>query len=342
MRIFNVMMCRDLGGIQQAFLDYEQALLMAGYEVINITSVNAEIHKLMQKPSYKLPNLTSWCPISKIYLRILISCLAPDAIIVHGGRASNFACSLKVTGVPVVGITHNYSYKRLKKCDYIIALTQDLQKHLVDDGYPEKQIYFLPNMINVDVPYVQKGYHEPIVIGTYGRFVKNKGFQHLISALRQVLDKGFNVKLIIGGYGEENDSLRLLVQNLSLENYVDFIGWVDSKSHFFESIDIFCCPSEHEPFGIVVLESMKYSTPIIATKSQGPSEILDHKNTALLSDNYSVDDIANKVIDLIQNQTLAHDLARNAYQKVKTVYDSKVISEGLSEVMQSVCQKSKL
>lgn len=335
MRVFNVMMCRDLGGIQQAFLDYEQALLLENHEVINIISTNAEIEKFLKEKTLKLPNLTSWCPISKIYLCILVKRFHPDVIIVHGGRASNFACSLKVAGIPVVGITHNYSYKRLKRCDHVISLTNDLRQDLLKAGYPDERMHSMPNMIKVDKSYLQKSYKKPITIGTYGRLVENKGFHHLILSMRKVIDSGIDARLIIGGDGEEKDYLFSLVKDLGLEREVNFIGWVNNKDKFFESIDIFCCPSEHEPFGIVILEAMKYSTPIIATMSQGPSEILDHNKEALIAKNRSPEDLAAKIIEIIQDEDLSKSLAEAAYRKVKQRYDLPVVASTLSKILKS-------
>ena len=53
-----------------------------------------------------------------------------------------------------------------------------------------------------------------------------------------------------------------------------FPGWVDDKPAFFAGIDVFCLPSHHEPFGIVLIEAMAQAMPIVATDSEGPSEIL--------------------------------------------------------------------
>ena len=65
MRIFNVMMSRDLGGIQQAYVDYHNALTMQKHEVINITSVSAQINQQLAN-NYSLLNLAPWCFLSKL------------------------------------------------------------------------------------------------------------------------------------------------------------------------------------------------------------------------------------------------------------------------------------
>ena len=82
MRIFNIMMSRDLGGIQQSFLDYSTALKNEGEEVIDITSSFAKINEKLPT-SIKLPNLFQWCIFSKIYLRLLIAIYRPDILKIY-------------------------------------------------------------------------------------------------------------------------------------------------------------------------------------------------------------------------------------------------------------------
>ena len=115
MRVFNIMMSRDLGGIQQAYLDYSEALKMHNHEVINISSMNAKINQLLQS-NHTLPNIGQWCIFSKILLRILIVFYKPKVIICHGNRAINFAKAFKQRNSIIIGVSHNYSYKYLKKC----------------------------------------------------------------------------------------------------------------------------------------------------------------------------------------------------------------------------------
>lgn len=128
-------MNRKLGGAEQAFLDYYSALTLKGHEVVNITSLFAKINN-KKISSLKLPNLFPWCIISKIYLKLLILFYGPDLIIVHGGRAINFAYGTGIRDIPIIGVTHSYSTRHILKCNYIIALDQLLKQHLINSGYP--------------------------------------------------------------------------------------------------------------------------------------------------------------------------------------------------------------
>ncbi|MGL4371993.1 MAG: glycosyltransferase, partial [Alphaproteobacteria bacterium] len=133
MRVFNIMLCRGLGGTEQAYLDYSEALAQEGVEVINISSARASINKF-QKNSLKLVNLVPWCLISKLQLHILMKRYKPDLVIAHGGKAIKFSASAKPKDVKLVGVTHLYKESYLKKADYLIAITEHLKQYMQSHG----------------------------------------------------------------------------------------------------------------------------------------------------------------------------------------------------------------
>ncbi len=322
------MMARDLGGIQQSFFDYNVALTNEGQEVINITSSFAKINSKLPT-SINLPNLFQWCVFSKIYLRVLIAIYKPDLILAHGGRAISFAHSLKPSSIPLIGIAHNYKVKHLKKCDYIISVTNILIDYLINCGVDSNNIFHVPNMIRVVHDYKEKQYQTPVIIGSFGRFVAKKGFDYLIEAAALLKSQGYNIKLLIGGSGEEEDILQKLVSDLNLLKEVTFLGWIEDKAKFFDQIDIFCLPSTSEPFGIILLEAMECSTPIVATKSGGPAEILKNQQDALLTEIESSQDLAEKLSTLILDQEMAKKLSHLAYLRLVENYDIKVVGKNL-------------
>ncbi|KIJ89252.1 glycosyltransferase family 4 protein [Rickettsia asembonensis] len=336
MKILNIMLSRDLGGIQQAFLDYNAALEMQKIEVINITSYKAKINSFLHKTSFKLPNLVPIDPLSVLILKYIIYKIKPNIIIAHGNRAINFSKFAKSQNIKLIGIAHNYSLKGLRKCDFIIALTHHMKKFLLKNNFAESRICTLPNMINISKDFTpNKTYRKPIVIGVLARFVAKKGVDVFINAIKILKEKKYDIKVVIGGSGEEKDNLIALARKLNLQDQISFTGWVNDRDNFFKQIDIFCLPSLHEPFGIIVLEAMEASIPIVSTDTEGPAEILSDMQDGLICKAGSAEDLAEKIAYLIDNPIKAKEFSKNAYLTLKQNYNIKVISEKLATLLHS-------
>lgn len=340
MKILNIMLSRDLGGIQQSFLDYSDALHNEGNEVINVISFGAKIPS--NNSFYKIINLGAWDPISAFQLRRIIYKEIPDLIIAHGNRAINFASKANNnTYANLIGVAHNYKVKWLKNCDYIFAITKDLAVYLSSQGIAPDRIKKVPNMIRLDkhnvIPARARIHNKTHpIIGTMGRFVRKKGFDIFLNSLSLLKARGIKFKAIIGGSGEEEKRLKQLSKKLGLNKYVTFIGWVKNKQKFFDSIDVFCLPSTHEPFGIILLEAMKYGPPIVSTASEGPREIIDDGNTGMLCTIASANDMADKLALMLSDPTEAKKLAKNAYLSLVQNYDIKVVGKTLHNHLEQI------
>ncbi|MCC8418660.1 MAG: glycosyltransferase family 4 protein [Rickettsia endosymbiont of Glossina mortisans submortisans] len=336
MKILNIMLSRDLGGIQQAFLDYNAALEMQKIEVINITSYKAKINSFLRKTSFKLPNLVPIDPLSVLILKYIIYKIKPDIIMAHGNRAINFSKFAKSQNVKLIGIAHNYTLKGLRKCDFVIALTHHMKEFLLKNNFAESRICILPNMINIIKDFIpNKTYRKPIVIGVLARFVAKKGVDVFINAIKILKEEKYKIQAIIGGSGEEKNNLITLVHKLNLQNQISFTGWINDRDKFFEQIDIFCLPSLHEPFGIILLEAMEAGLPIVSTDTEGPAEILTHLQNGLICNIGSSEDLAGKITYLIDNPIKAKEFSKNAYLTLKQNYDIKVVSEKLATLLRS-------
>lgn len=336
MKVLNIMLSHDLGGIQQAFLDYNLALKMQNIEVINVTSHNAKINSSLIQKSFKLPNLIPIDPISILLLKYIIYKTKPDIIIAHGNRAINFSKLAKTKNIKLIGIAHNYSLKGLRKCDFVIALTNHMKEHLLENNFSESKIFILSNMINITEDFTSKQYKKPIIIGVLARFVAKKGVDVFIKAIKILQDKNYEIQAVIGGDGEEKDNLINLVDTLNLQDKISFTGWIQDKSKFFEQIDIFCLPSTHEPFGIILLEVMEAGIPIASTDTEGPIEILEHMQDGLICKAGSAEDLAEKITYLIDNPKKAEEFSKNAYLKLTKNYDINVISKKLFQYLTKI------
>ena len=253
MKIFNIMLSKDLGGIQQAFLDYNILLKMGGYEPISIVAKDAQVASSLQKDGQTfntLSNISHFDIFAIWKLRKMILKESPKALILHGNRAINLAywASFLMKNRPIlISVAHNYSYRHLKKCDYIFSITQSMTDHLIKNGVNRSSILNMPNFIDTDAynfapkapfKHISKSDKtKPLRIGTLARFVHKKGVDILIKSISILKKQGYNVTLLIGGEGSEKDALNRLITELDLTAEVKFLGWVRDKESFFEQID---------------------------------------------------------------------------------------------------------
>ena len=338
------MLSRDLGGIQQVFLDYDCALKNFGYEVFNVTSLGAKINQKLQELSriFYLPNLGTFDFISILYLQYIIYKIKPDVVIAHGNRAIKIshAFGFRSQDFKLVCVAHNYNTKHFAKCDYVIALTQHMYKRLISLGFDEAKITVIPNSVRISInqyPNVLTT-AKPSVIGVLARFVKKKGVDVLIRAACILKNQGENFRLVIGGDGEESSALKTLVNKLDMRDCISFVGWVQDKEEFFSSIDIFCIPSLHEPFGVITLEAMLRGVPIVATKNEGALEIIEDGIDGLLCEINNEESLAFTINRMLKDEKLRALLAKNAYKKVKCMYSIEVAGMKLHEFFMCITQ----
>ncbi|MDX2049996.1 MAG: glycosyltransferase [Rickettsiaceae bacterium] len=184
---------------------------------------------------------------------------------------------------------------------------------------PEAQLQLgveFPEGSNIDPPK-----KKVFTIGAMGRLVKKKGFDVLIRAVYHFVLTGESIKLIIAGDGEERDNLRKLTKLLSLDEYVKFTGWASDKEKFFRDIDVFCLPSIEEPFGIIILEAMLNHTPIIATRTDGPLDLIENNHNGILVNINSTEEFLEAIVKFKQNKDFASNCAKNAYKNLLTTHN---------------------
>lgn len=337
MKVINAMFGRGLGGIEQVFLDYALALQEQGIESINVTHPKAAILAAFQErsmPVHTQGNLGSWDMLAKIRLKTLIALHKPDVVICHGNRALHLFRPAAKGRAKLVGVAHNYWLKAFHHCDAAIAITNDLVKHLDASGLKPGRVFHVPNMVETAGKQPKRrAFPAKPVIGTMGRFVEKKGFDVLIEALRILKKEKVPFTAIIAGDGVEAEALK------TATDVATFPGWVKNKDKFWKGVDIFCLPSRHEPFGIVLLEAMAQGLPVVSTASEGPSTILKHKKTGLLVPVNDAKKLAASLRILLKNKVEAARLGKAGYQDVKSQYSRQVIGKRLKAALEEIKRK---
>jgi glycosyltransferase involved in cell wall biosynthesis len=117
----------------------------------------------------------------------------------------------------------------------------------------------------------------PIRFGQFGRLVTQKGHFLAIAALKRAIVLGGDVELHIFGEGIDRNHLLELVRALDIEDRVFFHGQYlpDDAGRLINGIDVGLVSSIHEGFGLVMLEMMSRSKPVISTDVGSAREVLE-------------------------------------------------------------------
>ncbi|WP_122558829.1 glycosyltransferase, partial [Pseudomonas viridiflava] len=82
-------------------------------------------------------------------------------------------------------------------------------------------------------------------------------------------------RLVILGKGRLEQSLKDLALELGIGPQVLFLGQVPEARRYFKAFDVFALSSDHEPFGMVLLEAMVAGVPVLATACGGAKEVVE-------------------------------------------------------------------
>jgi len=144
-----------------------------------------------------------------------------------------------------------------------------------------------------------------------GRLEKRKGLSHLLRAWRHVRRELPAARLIVVGEGRPLLGYQRFAAREGMSEIV-FTGYVSPEDllRYYHTCDVFCAPSTgQESFGIVLLEAMAASKPIVASAIPGYQEVVRHGQEALLVEPKDEHALALSLVHVLADPDLRERLA---------------------------------
>jgi glycosyltransferase involved in cell wall biosynthesis len=167
-------------------------------------------------------------------------------------------------------------------------------------------------------------------------FEKNIGF--LLQMWVHLIKKMPNALLVIAGEGPAEKSLHALSEKLGLKENVKFLGYLDRNTELnacYRSADVFVFSSKSETQGLVLLEAMAQSTPVVAIAELGTKSILIEGEGALIAPDEEIE-FANKVERVLSDKKLRKQLSDAGIDYVKTRWTDRAQAERMIDFYQEV------
>jgi glycosyltransferase involved in cell wall biosynthesis len=168
---------------------------------------------------------------------------------------------------------------------------------------------------------------EHFIIGAVGRFSPEKNFSVLIEAFAVVHTKHPHARLLLVGYGQEEQLLRSLVSRYRLDDYVIFIVGQPAYG-YYSMMDCFVLPSKSEALSLALLEAMCCGVPSILSSLEYIHDILIDKINGIVVPANTSDEFAQAIMLLINDNELRKLLALHAKKTVQRECDtSQMVSK---------------
>ena len=214
--------------------------------------------------------------------------------------------SEKIDGSGWLRRIHVYLFKRnIWKADAVITLTKGDAE---DWRKINTKSFVIPNVVHLNEGEKNSSCQEKTVIYV-GRFSSQKDIHSLLSIWRLVNKKHPNWQLRIYGDGELKELYMPIIQGMNANIHV-FPPTSDIMEKYFES-SILLLTSLYEPFGLVLPEAMSCGLPVVAFDCPyGPAEIITDGVDGFLIKDREVEAFADKVCQLIENETLRKKMGK--------------------------------
>ena len=144
---------------------------------------------------------------------------------------------------------------------------------------------------------------------------RRKGLIPLLKAMGR-LSNTDRVKLLVVGRGQIGYFRRIAVR-LGIDRQVAFVGPASAMEPYYGVADFLVLPTYYDPFANVCLEALACGLPVVTTKVNGASELIEEgQNGFIVSDPDDFKALSEAIMKLM-NPKLQNSMAANAYESVK-------------------------
>ncbi len=152
------------------------------------------------------------------------------------------------------------------------------------------------------------------------RLIDQKGVAYGLRAFARIAPQFAAAHLVIAGDGSRRRALEAEAKALGVTDRVHFLGWRDDAAQVLAALDVLLMPSLWEGFGLVMLEAMAQTVPIIGSAVSAIPEVVIDGETGLLVPPRDVAGLANALTTLLTDAPLRRHMGLLGQDRVETIF----------------------
>jgi len=223
-------------------------------------------------------------------------------------------------------------------------------ERLIIQGIESEKIYLVSNTVDLNTfatepikENILEKYRNKIVLLYAGYVTPERGLDVVVRGMNFLKEKLTNIKLLIVGNGISVPTLKKISDELSLNDFVEFIEWPghDKLSSFFNVAKIFISPQPQCEFWDTTIphklfEYMSKSKPVLAADSKAIKRVVEETGSGLTYKSNNPEDFSNKVFEILSSNI---PFGENGLKAVQKIYNWDVDSQVLIKLYQDYDSK---
>ncbi len=224
----------------------------------------------------------------------------------------------------------------------LIAVSKAIEHKLVDEQRTAVPVSLIYNGVDLDrydnqeacctLPEEYGMEAGSQIVGVVARLEPEKGHPTLLEAWPLVLHAVPDAYLLIVGEGSRRDALEAQARELRIAHRVVFTGRRDDVPAVTAALDVAVLPSYREAQGMVILEAMALSRPVVASNVGGIPEMIEDGVTGLLVPPHDAEALAAAIVKLLRNHPLADTLGRAGHDMVHDRFCIELMVEAVESI----------
>jgi len=298
----------------------------------------------------------------KFFVKKIVNKINPDLIHMFGTENAYFTSSIfqfkkkypvliSIQGFASHMLSNKYYSKKRKKVEIEII------KNFNNFGTRNKEMdeFLLSINKNIKFYYHEFAIYKPKYISSettkkiydivfFARISKDKGIEDLIKAISKIKKNKKDIKVCVIGPGSTkyDNFLKTLSLNLGVKDNIDFIGalnTVDEVHNIAVQAKVSVLPSYYDTIPGTILESMLMKIPCIAYDVGGIPTLNSKNETILLVKKGDINELAKKILYLLNNKRKSDELTENAFHLVNSRWNDNDIYNSILDSYEKILIK---
>jgi len=249
--------------------------------------------------------------------------------------------------IPIIGVSHGWTGENRKvqlfdridkwmhrRMDHVVCVSQGQADKVIRCGTPAGRVSVFYNAVRMDrfdVPSDISWRHRleslfpnkpKLIVGAAGRLSPEKGFDILVAAAHQLLQKKkegmeLEIGLVIFGEGFLREPLQKQIDDAGIASSAVLPGFTDQLDQYMPHFDVFVQSSHTEGMPTVLLEAMAARTAVVATQVGGTGELMVEGSTGLLVPPNNPEVLAEAMRKVLRDDELRRTMGENGRQRVE-------------------------